>query len=129
MHKWQIVSDLKILTILMGMQGGYTKYPCYFCEWDSRAPLKYERDEWPQRNPFRIGEKNVLRIPLVAPENIILPPLHLKLGYMKQFVKRLNVDSETFHHIKSSFPRLSEAKIKEGNSAIISGRYCSCLIN
>lgn len=65
----------------------------------------------------------------MAPENIILPPLHLKLGYMKQFVKRLNVDSEAFHHIKSSFPRLSEAKIKEGNSDIISGRYCSCLIN
>ncbi|XP_036342331.1 uncharacterized protein LOC118751619 [Rhagoletis pomonella] len=29
-HQWQIVSDLKVLTILLGMQGGYTKHPCYF---------------------------------------------------------------------------------------------------
>lgn len=56
-HKWQIVSDLKVLTLLFGMQGGYTKYPCYLCEWDSRAPNKYERSEWPPRTLFYLGKK------------------------------------------------------------------------
>jgi len=85
-YKWKIVADLKVLTILFGMQGGNTKYPCYLCEWDSRAPNRYQRKKWPPRALPQIGRKNVLKIPLVNSENIILPPLHLKLGYMKQFV-------------------------------------------
>ena len=28
---------LQIITILLGMQAGYTKYPCFLCLWDSRA--------------------------------------------------------------------------------------------
>ena len=56
---------------------------------------------------------NVLNIPLVKANNIIFPPLHLNLGYMKQFVKRLYKDSKAFIHLKSVFPRLSDAKIKE----------------
>lgn len=113
-HQWQIVSDLKVLTILLGMQGGYTKHPCYFCEWDSRAKDLYNCSVWPPRKGFQIGKKNVLNIPLVKPDNIILPPLHLKLGYMKQFVKRLDKNSESFLHLETVFPKLSDAKIKEG---------------
>ena len=33
---------------------------------------------------------------------------------MKQFVKRLDKDRKAFIHLKSVFPRLSDAKIKEG---------------
>lgn len=113
-YNWKIVSDLKVLTILLGMQGGYTKYPCYMCEWDSRAINRYERREWPSRSSIKIGQKNVLNIPLVKTENIILPPLHLKLGYMKQFVKALDTESEAFKHLKSVFPGLSDAKVKGG---------------
>lgn len=113
-HQWQIVSDLKVLTILFGMQGGYTKFPCYICEWDSRAENHYKCNDWPPRKLFQIGKKNVVNIPLVQTDKIILPPLHLKLGYMKQFVKQLNKDSEAFLYLKTIFPRLSDAKIKEG---------------
>ena len=35
-HKWQICGDLIIITILLGQQSGFTKYPCYLCECDSR---------------------------------------------------------------------------------------------
>lgn len=113
-HQWQIISDLKVLTIPFGMQGGFTKYPCYLCEWNSRAKDHYKCKDWPPRKSFQLSEKNVINIPLVQPEKIILPPLHLKLGYMKQFVKRLDQESEAFLYLKSLFPRLSEAKIKEG---------------
>lgn len=115
-YQWQIVSDLKVLTILFGMQGGYTKFPCYICEWDSRGKDQYKQKKWPSRTIFQIGKKNVLKIPLVSTEKIILPPLHLKLGYMKQFVKRLDRESDAFLHLKSVFPRISEAKIKEGTN-------------
>ena len=99
-YKWQIVSDLKMLIILFGMQGEYIKYPCYLGEWDSRAPNSYAGTEWPSRQLFKIGQKNVLNPPLVRPENIILPPLHMKLGYVKQFLKKLRVDGEAFHFLK-----------------------------
>lgn len=116
-YKWQIVSDLKVLTILFGMQGGYTKYPCYLCEWDSRAPNRYGRTEWPTRQLFKIGQKNVLNPPLVRPEDVILPPLHLKLGYAKQFVKKLDVDGEAFRYLKEvAFPKVSDAKLKGGDT-------------
>ena len=29
-HKWKIYGDLKIISILLGQQAGYTKYPCFF---------------------------------------------------------------------------------------------------
>ena len=42
------------------------------------------------------------------------PPLHIKLGLFKQFVKALNKDSPVFSFLQSTFPSLSNAKIKEG---------------
>lgn len=118
-YQWQIVSDLKVLTILFGMQGGYTKFPCYLCEWDSRRNDQYKCKNWPSRTSFQIGQKNVVNIPLVNTDKIILPPLHLKLGYMKQFVKRLEKESDAFLHLKSLFPRISEGKIKEGTKKML----------
>jgi len=36
-HEWQICGDLKIITIVLGQQSGFTKFPCFLCEWDSRS--------------------------------------------------------------------------------------------
>ena len=52
--------------------------------------------------------------PLVASENILMPPLHIKLGLVKQFVKALNKDGDAFQHIDALFPYLSDAKKKAG---------------
>ncbi|EZA60811.1 hypothetical protein X777_13644 [Ooceraea biroi] len=40
-HKWQVCGDLKIVSMVLGQQSGFTKYPCFFCEWDSRAKCKH----------------------------------------------------------------------------------------
>ena len=37
-HDWVICVDLKVLSTLLGQQLVYTKYPCFLCMWDSRAP-------------------------------------------------------------------------------------------
>ena len=44
----------------------------------------------------------------------MLPPLHIKLGLAKQFVKALDVENEAFKEIRQMFPKLSDAKVKEG---------------
>lgn len=116
LYKWKICTDLKIVTIILGQQSGFTKYPCFLCEWDSRAREQhYDVKEWPARNSFVVGNKNLKYNKLVDPDNIILPPLHIKLGLIKQLVKALKKrDSEAFQYLFVKFPKLSEAKIKEG---------------
>jgi hypothetical protein len=37
-----------------------------------------------------VGQANIIHEPLISRENIILPPLHIKLGLIKQFVKALD---------------------------------------
>jgi len=60
------------------------------------------------------GEKNVINPPLVLPEKIYLPPLHIKLGLMKNLVKCMDKTGCGFKYVRNKFPNLSDAKIKEG---------------
>lgn len=115
-HNWKICTDLKVVTILLGQQSGYTKMPCFLCKWDSRARnLHYIKKDWPPRQRFVPGESNVINANLVDPAKVILPPLHIKLGLMKQYIKALKKrDSPAFHFLAKKFPKLTEAKIKEG---------------
>ena len=85
--KWNLCGDLKVVGLLLGMQLGYTKY-CYFlCEWDSRDKKNhYVNELWSKRTSLTPEEKNVVSPPLLLPEKIYLPPLHIKLDLMKIFV-------------------------------------------
>ena len=59
-------------------------------------------------------EKNIINDSLVNQKNVILPPLYIKLGLMKQFVKTLDRSGECFEYICSAFPGLSYEKKKAG---------------
>ena len=41
-----------------------------------------------------------------------MPPLRIKLGVIKQFVKALDHESVAFRHLEAVFPKLSEAEVK-----------------
>lgn len=73
-----------------------------------------------------MGDKNVINIPLVNRDNIVLPPLHIKLGLMKQFVKALNKTGKCFNYLCTKFPGLSIEKLKGG---IFDGPQIRKLIN
>ena len=45
-------------------------------------------------------------------DRIIQPPLHIKLGLMKQFVNALDKDGDRFKYIVKIFPGLSMEKLK-----------------
>lgn len=115
-YKWFICADLKVTGLLLGMQSGYTKYMCFLFLWDTRARDKhYKTKIWPSRNKFEPGKANVQDTPLVDPKKILLPPLHIKLGLIKQFIKKLAVDGDAFLYLNEEvFPKLSLAKLKEG---------------
>lgn len=119
-HKWRISGDLKVIALVTGMQSGYTKYCCFICLWDSRyRGGQYSRKQWPERTVRCVGAENIANVPLVPINSILLPPLHIKLGIVKNFVKALNRESPAFQILKTIFPRLSEAKLKEGNYILI----------
>lgn len=114
-HKWEVCGDLKIISMLLGQQSGYTKYPCFICLWDSRdRDEHYVTEDWPVRKTLKPGDPNIIHEPLIDPKKVLLPPLHIKLGLMKQFVKALDKDGALFQYLTDKFPYLSEAKIKEG---------------
>jgi len=73
-----------------------------------------EERDWPQKKSLKIGEKNVQHPALAEWHKILLPPLHIKLGLMKNFVKAMDRTGSAFRYLAEKFPRLSEAKIKKG---------------
>ena len=47
-------------------------------------------------------------------KKLLFPPFHIKLGLVKQFVKKMNPEGEAFKHIQKLFPKLLEAKVEGG---------------
>lgn len=114
-YSFKLCGDLKVIALLLGLQLGYTKFCCFLCEWDSRdRENHYYKKVWPTRKSLIPGQKNVKYSPLVKPADILLPPLHIKLGLMKNFVKAMDRNGNGFLYLKEKFPRISDAKIKEG---------------
>ena len=74
----------------MGLQGGFTKHCCFLCLSNSRAPVHHHKTkEWLTRNSYAPGVKNIQHTPLVNPDKVLMPPLHIKLRLMKNFVKAM----------------------------------------
>jgi len=96
-YQWEVCGDFKVITILLGLQTGYNKYSCFLCEWDSHARgTHYSRKHWPHRQSLTPGMKNVIHKPLIKRSKVLPPPLHIKLGLMKNFVKALDVKGPAF---------------------------------
>lgn len=113
---FKIVADFKVISLLMGIQGGNVKFPCFLCLFDSRDRMNhYSRLNWPRRISFVIGTDNVKSLPIVRAEDIILPPLHIKLGLMRNFVCALTkTNSEAIDFLDVMFPQLSRVKVEAG---------------
>ncbi|UYV74872.1 hypothetical protein LAZ67_12001574 [Cordylochernes scorpioides] len=58
--------------------------------------------------------KNIVNPSLIDSENIYLPPLHIKLGLMKNFVKAMDRNASGFGYLKQKCSSISDTKIKEG---------------
>lgn len=114
-HQWRISADLKVIALLSGLQTGYTKHMCYLCLWDTRYRYnQYEKRNWETRQEFLLNVANVVHVPLVPKEKILLPPLHIKLGIVKNFLKTLDHQKPAFKWYRKCFPGLSSDKLNEG---------------
>ena len=61
-----------------------------------------------------MGKSNIKWEPLTEPQKVLIPPLHIKLGLIKQFVTALDKESAAFKYLQVLFPKLSKAKVKAG---------------
>ncbi|GFX32431.1 uncharacterized protein TNCV_2173511 [Trichonephila clavipes] len=96
-RKWQICGDFKVIALLIGIQLWYTKQILLFSVFVGQIDREshYIQDKWPSRN-LKSGERNVPNDPLVNPNDILFPSLHIKLELMKNFLKSINKDGEAF---------------------------------
>ena len=87
--------------MLLGQQSGNTKYPCFLCLWDSRdRGNHYTKKICSKRMSLERGCRNVINDPLVEPSKV-LPPLHIKLSLIKQFIEALYKEGQCFQYIMS----------------------------
>lgn len=99
--KWRVCCDFKVVAMLSGLQGGWTKHPCFICDWDSRYKgNQYARKNWKDREISEQGKGNMINEPLVLKKKILLPPLHIKLGIVKNFIKTIAKDDAVLNSLK-----------------------------
>jgi hypothetical protein len=66
-YNWQVCGDIKILSMLLGQQSGYTNYPCFTCKWESTARYRHWiQKDWPPRENLVVGSENISHLSLVA---------------------------------------------------------------
>ena len=69
--------------------------------------------QWEPREALTAGRFNVKHVPLVNPKNVLLPPLHIKLGLIKCFVRAMDHQGSGFNYLKEKFGSYkSDAKPK-----------------
>lgn len=117
-HNWDVSADLKAVALILGLQLGRTKNACFICTWISTAKIKHYHATWEKRGEFEIGVMNITHRSCCSREKILLPTLHIKLGLVGSFVRKLDKDGEAFRYLGVLFPRLSLAKRKQGNKFI-----------
>lgn len=106
-HKWDVSGDLKVVALIRSYEKRLLHLYLDFYGDHYHATLE-------KRGEFVIGIMNVKENSLVPPEKILLPTLHIKLGLISSFVRKLNKDDDAFKYLKILFPKLSIAKIKAG---------------
>jgi hypothetical protein len=82
------------------------------CEWHNKARSQHWKEKkWLSRVSLTPGSEDIALESLVDQQKVLLPPLHIKLGFVKQFEKDLQRYGKCFKHICSNVLDLSKAKL------------------
>ena len=95
----------------MATQNIHVFYAC-----GTAVQILYTTDKYNGHNGRNLYQASITlkAIPLVPADRVFLPPLHIKLGLMKNFVKALPKNGEGFKYLSHKFPSVSDAKMKAG---------------
>lgn len=106
----------------------------FACLWDNRAiDHHYVRQDWPTRTNYAPAKQNVTSALLMKAQDIFLPPLHIKLGLIKNFFIAVNHEEPATQKIRL-FPKFFYAEINEGvivvsdiRKLMADGNFTKCL--
>lgn len=74
---WNICGDLKVISLLLGLQLGYTKHMCFLCFWNSRDDENHFKvKNWPARTCSTVGKYNVQHPARVDPQSLFATTAH-----------------------------------------------------
>lgn len=111
-YKWKVCCDLKVVNILCGLQPGWPHFFCFKCDWDTREKVNhYTYKGWTGQNPDMLRGQ-----PLVDVKDVLIPPLHVKLGIVQKFLALLmeKYPNEAAFECVKEIVKLSDAKINKG---------------
>jgi hypothetical protein len=74
----------------------------------------HRKRDWPTRQSREPRKKNVQRLLVAEVTSILLLPLHIKLGKMKDLVKAMDQRGPAFWYLVEEFPGIGVPKMKEG---------------
>ena len=87
--------------------------PYFLCEWDSRIQtLALDKERTACKKIFK-SEIKICGSAELDSKEILLPPLYIKLGLIKQLVKDLDKTGDCFQYLNEIFSHLLEGKIQE----------------
>jgi hypothetical protein len=114
-HRWKVCADFKVIGLLLGMKDGYPTYPCIWCLWDSRDRARhYAPEACPPRERVQL-EYSQVDLPLISSEDVLVPPLHVKLGLASSLLRTIaRTNPGALAALKRLFDRLSEQKLANG---------------
>lgn len=113
-HKWFICVDFKVIQIVLNLQQGFTKHPCFLSLGQSCASWTLFANELAKKRKRGIGSNNRVHKRFVDRQKMLLPPLHIKIGWMKQYVRALDKNDINVFSLSVKSSEFSDAKIKEG---------------
>ena len=111
-YLWRFESDFPTLWLIAGLHKAYV----FLCLWDSHDDSNHStKTIWPPREEIVVGRYNMKHTPLINPQKVYLPPLHIKLRFMKNFVKAMDHHGKGFKYLLKKFGfKKSDAKLKAG---------------
>lgn len=117
-YNWKVILDFKLINIISGMGPAQSKFPCFLCLWDKNTKEdKYTTIHWQERPPFSTYNNkkfSSFNPPLVAISNILMPPLHIKLGLVNKLFSKVYQINEPARELLRKITGISEAKVKLG---------------
>ena len=97
-YSWKICGGFKSNISYFRTTVGLHKI-CFLCLWNSRNDSNhFYKAHWEPREALTAGRFNVKYMPLADPKNVLLPPLHIKLGLMKCFVRAMDHQGSEFKY-------------------------------
>ena len=101
--------------MVLGLQDGYIKYPCFLCMWDSHADKQYYvQHKWPTRYTLEPDFHNVVSHFLVNLEKIFFADSPCKVMPNEKKLWTLSKDRRGFFFLKQEFPHISDgSQIRE----------------